>query len=72
VLLEFNPALRDCFRGAGGRIPDTAPEIFSLSHDAGVGEGRGEGNPLRPSDASSLVETLLLSPALHSMEEREF
>ena len=50
--------------------PDTAPEVFSLSRDAGVGEGRGEGSLISQTDNAGGRRKPLLSPALSSISWR--
>ena len=56
-----------------GAHPRTAPEVFSLSHDEGAGEGRGEGNLFREHCETGVRKEDLPSPALPSilMEGRE-
>ena len=50
--------------------PDTTPEVFSLSRDAGVGEGRGEGSLISQTDNAGGRRKPLLSPALSSISWR--
>ena len=49
--------------GNGGAPLDTATDFFSLSHDAGVGQGWGEGNPFAFAEqCSALLNRLFSNP----------